>query len=165
MSAHNSMTAYIRRLTISSTSILINTEKTASSDKAVTYIYKSLADDALGIAFLSSATLRSASLGFRLFLAVKRHAGILFYNWFVEFKRGRVNLSAEFRDGRASAVVNDKNIDAVCRMIGTDGQSQTERLGRSCLSIVPRSRSHALLRRNATMSHAFSCVQPAFIDL
>ncbi|GBP35681.1 hypothetical protein EVAR_75006_1 [Eumeta japonica] len=32
-------------------------------------------------------------------------------------------------------------------------------------SFVPRSRSHARLRRNATMSHAFSCVQPAFIDL
>ncbi|GBP56796.1 hypothetical protein EVAR_91448_1 [Eumeta japonica] len=34
--------------------------------------------------------------------------------------------------------------------------SQAERLGRSCLSIVPCSRSHAGLRRNATMSHAFS---------
>ncbi|GBP12798.1 hypothetical protein EVAR_6122_1 [Eumeta japonica] len=43
--------------------------------------------------------------------------------------------------------------------------SQAERLGRSCLSIVPRSRSHARLRQNATMSHAFSCVQPAFIHL
>ncbi|GBP20181.1 hypothetical protein EVAR_82054_1 [Eumeta japonica] len=32
-------------------------------------------------------------------------------------------------------------------------------------SLVPRSRSRARLRRNATMSHAFSCVQPAFIDL
>ncbi|GBP38240.1 hypothetical protein EVAR_18120_1 [Eumeta japonica] len=42
--------------------------------------------------------------------------------------------------------------------------SQAERLGRSCLSIVPRSHSHARLRRNATMSHAFSCMQPAFID-
>ncbi|GBP19171.1 hypothetical protein EVAR_11493_1 [Eumeta japonica] len=31
-------------------------------------------------------------------------------------------------------------------------------------SFVPRSRSHARLR-NATMSHAFLCVQPAFIDL
>ncbi|GBP19388.1 hypothetical protein EVAR_12430_1 [Eumeta japonica] len=31
--------------------------------------------------------------------------------------------------------------------------------------LVTRSRSHAWLRRNATMSHAFSCVQPAFIDL
>ncbi|GBP37986.1 hypothetical protein EVAR_84974_1 [Eumeta japonica] len=31
-------------------------------------------------------------------------------------------------------------------------------------SLVPRSRSHARLRRNVTMSHAFSCVQPAFID-
>ncbi|GBP75096.1 hypothetical protein EVAR_49268_1 [Eumeta japonica] len=42
---------------------------------------------------------------------------------------------------------------------------EAERLGRSCLSIVPRSRSHARLRRNAIMSHAFSCVQPAFTDL
>ncbi|GBP47157.1 hypothetical protein EVAR_38267_1 [Eumeta japonica] len=32
-------------------------------------------------------------------------------------------------------------------------------------SLVLRSRSHARLRWNATMSHAFSCVQPAFIDL
>ncbi|GBP58120.1 Ethanolamine-phosphate cytidylyltransferase [Eumeta japonica] len=32
-------------------------------------------------------------------------------------------------------------------------------------SLDLRSRSHARLRRNATMSHAFSCVQPAFIDL
>ncbi|GBP15827.1 hypothetical protein EVAR_94000_1 [Eumeta japonica] len=38
-------------------------------------------------------------------------------------------------------------------------------IGRSSLSIEPRSRSHALLRRNVTMSHAFSCVQSAFIDL
>ncbi|GBP29948.1 hypothetical protein EVAR_18428_1 [Eumeta japonica] len=32
-------------------------------------------------------------------------------------------------------------------------------------SLVPRSRLRARLRRNATMSHAFSCVQPVFIDL
>ncbi|GBP35658.1 hypothetical protein EVAR_74983_1 [Eumeta japonica] len=32
-------------------------------------------------------------------------------------------------------------------------------------SLVPRSHSHARLRRNATISHALSCVQPAFIDL
>ncbi|GBP30854.1 hypothetical protein EVAR_91595_1 [Eumeta japonica] len=32
-------------------------------------------------------------------------------------------------------------------------------------SLVPRSRLHNRLRRNATMSHAFSCVQPTFIDL
>ncbi|GBP09384.1 hypothetical protein EVAR_5808_1 [Eumeta japonica] len=32
-------------------------------------------------------------------------------------------------------------------------------------SLVPRSCSHARLRRNATMSHAFSCVQPAFVNL
>ncbi|GBP33840.1 hypothetical protein EVAR_20951_1 [Eumeta japonica] len=32
-------------------------------------------------------------------------------------------------------------------------------------SLVPHSRSHARLRRNATMSYAFSCTQPAFIGL
>ncbi|GBP36293.1 hypothetical protein EVAR_85542_1 [Eumeta japonica] len=42
--------------------------------------------------------------------------------------------------------------------------SQAERLGRSCFSLVPRSRSRARLRRKTTMSHDFSCVQPAFID-
>ncbi|GBP17258.1 hypothetical protein EVAR_17751_1 [Eumeta japonica] len=31
-------------------------------------------------------------------------------------------------------------------------------------SLVPRSRSHARLRRNMTMSHTFLCVQPEFID-
>ncbi|GBP74614.1 hypothetical protein EVAR_98481_1 [Eumeta japonica] len=36
---------------------------------------------------------------------------------------------------------------------------------RASLSLIPRSRLHARLRRNVTMSHAFSCVQPAFIDL
>ncbi|GBP92131.1 hypothetical protein EVAR_100306_1 [Eumeta japonica] len=45
-------------------------------------------------------------------------------NWFVEFKRGRVNLSDEFRDdplrGRRSGRPNNKNIDAVRRMIETD---------------------------------------------
>ncbi|GBP06404.1 hypothetical protein EVAR_4553_1 [Eumeta japonica] len=31
-------------------------------------------------------------------------------------------------------------------------------------SLVPRSRSRTRIGRNATMSHDFSCVQPAFID-
>ncbi|GBP73766.1 hypothetical protein EVAR_42938_1 [Eumeta japonica] len=30
------------------------------------------------------------------------------YNWFAEFKRGRINLSNEFRDGRPSSDVNNK---------------------------------------------------------
>ncbi|GBP34224.1 hypothetical protein EVAR_30778_1 [Eumeta japonica] len=30
------------------------------------------------------------------------------YNWFAEFKRGRVNLSAEFGDDRPSTAVNNK---------------------------------------------------------
>ncbi|GBP37940.1 hypothetical protein EVAR_84926_1 [Eumeta japonica] len=42
------------------------------------------------------------------------------------------------------------------------GASAEEVEGRS---LIPRSRSHARLRQNATMSHAFSCVQAAFIDL
>ncbi|GBP13496.1 hypothetical protein EVAR_4241_1 [Eumeta japonica] len=32
-------------------------------------------------------------------------------------------------------------------------------------SLVSRSRSHARLKRNATMNHSFSCVQQAFIAL
>ncbi|GBP32753.1 Beta-glucuronidase [Eumeta japonica] len=39
---------------------------------------------------------------------------------YLEFKRGRINLSDEFRDGRPSTAVNNKNIDAVRRMIETD---------------------------------------------
>ncbi|GBP44224.1 Putative uncharacterized protein FLJ37770 [Eumeta japonica] len=42
------------------------------------------------------------------------------YNWFAEFKRGCVNLSDEFRDGRLSTFVNNKNIDAVRRMVESD---------------------------------------------
>ncbi|GBP39826.1 hypothetical protein EVAR_88329_1 [Eumeta japonica] len=34
------------------------------------------------------------------------------YNWFPEFKRGRVNLSDEFRDDRPFTAVNNKNIDS-----------------------------------------------------
>ncbi|GBP56099.1 hypothetical protein EVAR_43863_1 [Eumeta japonica] len=41
----------------------------------------------------------------------------IIYNWFAEFKRGRVNLSDEFRS--SSAVIN-KSIDAVRPMIETD---------------------------------------------
>ncbi|GBP63827.1 hypothetical protein EVAR_48085_1 [Eumeta japonica] len=43
------------------------------------------------------------------------------YNWFAKFKRGRVSLSDEFRDGRPStAVNNNKSIDVVRRMNETD---------------------------------------------
>ncbi|GBP35283.1 hypothetical protein EVAR_19504_1 [Eumeta japonica] len=41
------------------------------------------------------------------------------YNWFAEFKRGRVNLSGEFRDGHSSTAVNNKTINAVCSMMET----------------------------------------------
>ncbi|GBP22090.1 Rho guanine nucleotide exchange factor 17 [Eumeta japonica] len=40
--------------------------------------------------------------------------------WFAEIKRDCVNLSDEFRDGCLFTSVNDKNIDAVRRMIETD---------------------------------------------
>ncbi|GBP34921.1 hypothetical protein EVAR_26512_1 [Eumeta japonica] len=52
---------------------------------------------------------------------MKHHARKLFiYNWFAKFKRDHVNLSDEFRDGRPSKAVINKNIDAVRRMIETD---------------------------------------------
>ncbi|GBP94942.1 hypothetical protein EVAR_86560_1 [Eumeta japonica] len=43
------------------------------------------------------------------------------YNWIAEFKRGRVNLSDEFRDGHPSTAVTNKNIDVVLSMIEADG--------------------------------------------
>ncbi|GBP50122.1 hypothetical protein EVAR_42803_1 [Eumeta japonica] len=42
------------------------------------------------------------------------------YNWFAEFKCSRVNLGDEVPDGRPPTAVNNKNIDAVRRMIETD---------------------------------------------
>ncbi|GBP85994.1 hypothetical protein EVAR_57470_1 [Eumeta japonica] len=42
------------------------------------------------------------------------------YKWCAEFKRDRVIVSDEFRDGRQSIAVNNINIDAVLRMIYTD---------------------------------------------
>ncbi|GBP26714.1 hypothetical protein EVAR_23485_1 [Eumeta japonica] len=60
----------------------------------------------------------SATLGFKLLDEAPCKTTV--YNWFAEFKRGRVNLSDEFRDDRPSTAVNNKNIDAVRRMIETD---------------------------------------------
>ncbi|GBP97397.1 hypothetical protein EVAR_69871_1 [Eumeta japonica] len=45
---------------------------------------------------------------------------MIIYNWLAEFKRGHINLSDEIRDGRPSTAVNNKNVDAVRRMIETD---------------------------------------------
>ncbi|GBP57257.1 hypothetical protein EVAR_44074_1 [Eumeta japonica] len=39
------------------------------------------------------------------------------YNRFAEFKRGRVNLSNEFRDCCPCTIVNNKKIDAVSKQI------------------------------------------------
>ncbi|GBP39482.1 hypothetical protein EVAR_23833_1 [Eumeta japonica] len=66
--------------------------------------------------------------------------------------------------GAGGAVYKKKTPPVPLRSKEIDA-SQAERLGRSCLSIVPRSRLHVRFRRNATMSHAFSCMQPVFIDL
>ncbi|GBP24232.1 hypothetical protein EVAR_80085_1 [Eumeta japonica] len=44
------------------------------------------------------------------------------YNRLAELKRRRVNLSDKFCDGCPATAVNNKNIDAVRRMIKTDRQ-------------------------------------------
>ncbi|GBP43015.1 hypothetical protein EVAR_49503_1 [Eumeta japonica] len=52
---------------------------------------------------------------------MKRHARRLFItNWFGELLRDRVNFSDEFRDGRPSTAVSNKDIGTVRRMIETD---------------------------------------------
>ncbi|GBP64228.1 hypothetical protein EVAR_38715_1 [Eumeta japonica] len=63
------------------------------------------------------------------------------------------------------------NKSCVIKMINRDPQEKVV-CGRfysdasaDSVLLVPRSRSHTWLKRNATISHAFSCVQPAFIDL
>ncbi|GBP42930.1 hypothetical protein EVAR_87310_1 [Eumeta japonica] len=57
----------------------------------------------------------------------------------------------------------NNNVQVVCgRCLSS---TRTSAGGVEERSLAPRSRSRARLRRNATMSHAFSCVQPAFIDL
>ncbi|GBP62719.1 hypothetical protein EVAR_56237_1 [Eumeta japonica] len=48
---------------------------------------------------------------------------------------------------------------AVSLLLGRIGQWSGKEIARSALSLAAR------LRRNATMSRAFSCVQPTFIDL
>ncbi|GBP13995.1 hypothetical protein EVAR_102687_1 [Eumeta japonica] len=48
-----------------------------------------------------------------------------------EFKRSHVNLSDEFRDGHSSTAVNNKNIDAVHRMIETDMHMTCHEIGAS----------------------------------
>ncbi|GBP92084.1 hypothetical protein EVAR_68070_1 [Eumeta japonica] len=42
------------------------------------------------------------------------------YLWFAKLKRGRVNLSDEFRGGRSFTAAYNKNVDALLRMIKTD---------------------------------------------
>ncbi|GBP24778.1 hypothetical protein EVAR_79625_1 [Eumeta japonica] len=62
------------------------------------------------------------------------------------YKALTLQIEPVYRSKQRPLYTATKEIDA----------SLVERLGRSCLSIVPRSLSHARLRRNATMSHVFS---------
>ncbi|GBP08033.1 hypothetical protein EVAR_2853_1 [Eumeta japonica] len=50
-------------------------------------------------------------------------------NWLADLKRSRVNLSNEFRDGRLSTAVNNKNIDAVHRIIQINSMCPTTTFG------------------------------------
>ncbi|GBP51408.1 hypothetical protein EVAR_38802_1 [Eumeta japonica] len=61
----------------------------------------------------SAVVLSSASFGLNAF-GDESPCKTTIYNWFSEFKCGRVILSDEFRDGRPSTVVNN---DAVRRIV------------------------------------------------
>ncbi|GBP18463.1 Glutathione S-transferase 1 [Eumeta japonica] len=67
-----------------------------------------------------SSALSRASLGIQFLLATKHHARQLFYKWLAESKRRRINPSDEFCEGRPSTAVNQRNVDAVRRMVETD---------------------------------------------
>ncbi|GBO99277.1 Putative uncharacterized protein FLJ37770 [Eumeta japonica] len=73
-----------------------------------------------GTAFEASQILQQSFARFRTAFGDKAPRKMTIYNWFAECKRGRVNLSDEFRDGRPSTAVNNKSIDAVHRLIKTD---------------------------------------------
>ncbi|GBP36936.1 hypothetical protein EVAR_23239_1 [Eumeta japonica] len=54
------------------------------------------------------------------YLLFDSRRGRLLGNWFAEYKRSRVNLRDEFRDGRPSTAVNNKNIDVAYSKIKID---------------------------------------------
>ncbi|GBP45926.1 hypothetical protein EVAR_41227_1 [Eumeta japonica] len=57
--------------------------------------------------------------------------------WFSEFKRGRVNLSNGFLHGRPSTAMNNKNIDAVRRMIKSDKRVTYHKIWASlCIGMI-----------------------------
>ncbi|GBP61114.1 hypothetical protein EVAR_89780_1 [Eumeta japonica] len=60
------------------------------------------------------------------------------YNWFEEFKRGHVNLSGELHDGRTFTAVNNKNMNAVHRMIETARHNQEENYVTWCNAMLTR---------------------------
>ncbi|GBP55324.1 hypothetical protein EVAR_43079_1 [Eumeta japonica] len=90
--------------------------------------------------FLICFLLIRASLGFETPLAMKHHARRL-YNRYAKFKRGRVNVSDEFRDGHPSTAVNNKNVDAVRRMIDIDGHVIYHVMGASSVKIMSQIQS------------------------
>ncbi|GBP45176.1 hypothetical protein EVAR_25881_1 [Eumeta japonica] len=63
--------------------------------------------------------LSRASFGFELLLAMKHHARRLFITG-LQNSSTVVSISDEFHDRHSFAAVNNKNIDAVRRMIETD---------------------------------------------
>ncbi|GBP14628.1 Putative uncharacterized protein FLJ37770 [Eumeta japonica] len=60
----------------------------------------------------------------RLWLAFYDEAPSLatVYNWFNEFKRGRINLTNDLREGHPSAATTEDNTSAVRLMIETDNK-------------------------------------------
>ncbi|GBP42967.1 Putative fatty acyl-CoA reductase CG5065 [Eumeta japonica] len=101
-----------------------------------------------------------AWLDFEVLLAIKHYARRLFITGlraFVQFKRSRVNLSDEFRDGRPSIAVNNKNIDSVRGMIETT-EHRTVFCDRNSRDYrFPRGTTFAHLSCLTDIHQSFSC--------
>ncbi|GBP63076.1 hypothetical protein EVAR_50032_1 [Eumeta japonica] len=77
------------------------------------------------------------------------------------FKRGSSSTSVRNRNQEQNRNQNREHCLRPLFLFYSDASTD----GVEERSLVLLSRSHARFRRNATMSHAFSCVQPAFIDV
>ncbi|GBP55243.1 Putative uncharacterized protein FLJ37770 [Eumeta japonica] len=82
------------------------------------------------------------------------------YNWFAEFKHGRVNLSDELRNGRPSSAVNNKNIDTVRDMIEID-RHVTHHEIRASLGIGMSQLQSILHKQNQLCGQRFSSPEEA----
>ncbi|GBP71101.1 hypothetical protein EVAR_53381_1 [Eumeta japonica] len=66
-------------------------------------------DDLFALYFTSGAHAQQSLARLRIAFGDEAPCKTTICNWFAKFKRGRVNLSDEFRDGRSPIAINEQN--------------------------------------------------------